>query len=568
MNYKDNKPAALTIAHVNDTHSYFEPSAVQLHLKVNGKQVSPFISIGGFARIANRLEQLRKGADQQGRKFLFLHAGDCFQGTLYFSLFKGQANADMLNALAPDAMAVGNHELDMGNAPIADFLDQIEFPMIASNWDLSAERSSKENPLSTKANLFGYQAESGHGSWLTIDADGEPVAVFGLSLDKMTEISNPDADTPFLNAKMVAEQTIKAIHKAGINKIILLSHLGYEEDQQLAEDVDGISLIIGGHSHQLQGDFTDLGFPLLDPYGLLVNKTRIVQSGCYAQFMGHCQIDFAANGEVVNFRGRNELLAGRRLAMDSSLEELVDDSVYDQTQSQIYAHPNVVRCTKDQQVKALLDNKYRPKVREIKTRIVGHLPTPLRHVRIPDEKGPSDLGPLVARSFWQRMLEDGHQVDFAVHNAGGIRNSLPEGDITVDDIAGKILPFAIPVGLYQIKGEHLVQMLEGAINNAFGNGVNGTGSGSYPYTHNLKFEYEFDAPMGERIKDLTVFIDQAWQPVENERVYTGTSTAYTMKGKEGYHAILNMESDPVVSRYSMADCFIESMQRDDFSIGS
>ncbi|MDN3680737.1 bifunctional UDP-sugar hydrolase/5'-nucleotidase [Vibrio tapetis subsp. quintayensis] len=554
-----NKPAALTLAHINDTHSYFEPSTMQLHLCVNGKQVAPFVSVGGFARIANRIEQLRSHTKQANRKFVFLHAGDCFQGTLYFSLFKGEANAEMLNAIKPDAMVIGNHELDMGNEPVADFLDRIEFPMLASNWDLSAEQSNKKNPLSTKANLHSYQADVGVGSWLTIDVEGEPVALFGLSLDKMAAISNPDSDTPFLNATMVAEQTVQAIHKSGINKIILLSHLGYEEDQQLAKAIDGISLIVGGHSHQLQGDFTDLGFPMQDAYGITVNDTRIVQAGCYAQFMGHCEIDFDTNGKVTRFEGRNELLVGRRLGMDASLEELVDDHVYEQTQKQIYAHPNVVRCTKDAKVKAILDDKYRPRVNEIKSQVIGRSPINLRHVRIPDEQGPSQLGPLVAESFFKMMNKSDYNVEFSVHNAGGIRNSLAAGDITVDDIAGKILPFAIPVGYYDIRGQHLQLMLEGAINNATGNGVDGTGSGSYPYTHNLRFQYLPDAPMGQRISSLKILQQGEWNTVNCDDLYRGCSTAYTMKGKEGYFAILNMEGEGTTT-YSMADCFIDLLR--------
>ncbi|SON53362.1 bifunctional metallophosphatase/5'-nucleotidase [Vibrio tapetis] len=556
---KINKPAALTLAHINDTHSYFEPSTMQLHLCVNGKQVSPFVSVGGFARIAHRIEQLRNQTKQANRKFVFLHAGDCFQGTLYFSLFKGEANAEMLNAIKPDAMVIGNHELDMGNEPVADFLDRVEFPMLASNWDLSAEQSHKKNPLSTKANLHSYQADNGVGSWLTIDVDGEPVALFGLSLDKMAAISNPDSDTPFLNATMVAEQTVQAIHKAGINKIILLSHLGYDDDQQLAKAIDGISLIVGGHSHQLQGDFTELGFPMQDAYGITVNETRIVQAGCYAQFMGHCEIDFDKDGKVTRFEGRNELLVGRRLGMDASLDELVDDHLYEQIQQQIYAHPNVVRCTKDAAVKAILDNKYRPRVNEIKSQIIGYSPVNLRHVRIPDEEGPSQLGPLVAESFVKMMNKSDYNVEFSVHNAGGIRNSLSAGNITVDDIAGKILPFAIPVGYYDIRGLDLQQMLEGAINNATGNGVDGTGSGSYPYTHNLRFQYRPDAPMGERVTDLSILQSGVWNAVQSDSLYRGCSTAYTMKGKEGYFAILNMEGEGTTT-YSMADCFIDLLR--------
>ena len=159
------------------------------------------------------------------------------------------------------------------------------------------------------------------------------------------------------------------------------------------------------------------------------------------------------------------------------------------------------------------------------------------------------------------MKQQGYAVDFAIHNAGGVRASLNPGNITIADIAGKLLPFAVPIGVYEIQGCHLAAILEGAINNALNNGVEGTGSGSYPYVHNLDFTYVADNPMGRRIVDLRIFsIDEQWQPVEQERWYKGTSSAYTMKGKEGYDAILNMHKYGKVTHFSMADCFSEFLQ--------
>ncbi len=86
------KLTSITLAHINDTHSYFEPTSQQLTLNINGKTLTPFVSTGGFARIATRTQQLKQDAERMNREFIFLHAGDCFQGTLYFSLFKGKAN--------------------------------------------------------------------------------------------------------------------------------------------------------------------------------------------------------------------------------------------------------------------------------------------------------------------------------------------------------------------------------------------------------------------------------------------------------------------------------------------
>lgn len=74
--------------------------------------------------------------------------------------------------------------------------------------------------------------------------NGVKVAIFGLSIDKMSDIANPDADTPFMTAIETAKATVAQIHNDGIKNIILLSHLGYEGDLELAEQVEGIGIIV------------------------------------------------------------------------------------------------------------------------------------------------------------------------------------------------------------------------------------------------------------------------------------------------------------------------------------
>lgn len=555
---KNNKPIRMMLAHINDTHSYFEPHSLQLNLAIDDQVISPYVSNGGFARIATRVNQLRNEASALNRDFMFFHAGDCFQGTLYFSLFKGKANADLLNALQIDAMALGNHELDMGNQPVAEFLDRINFPILAGNWDLSNESNDKSNRLSTKSNLYHYNLESKTASWITKDVQGEKIAIFGVSMDQMEEIANPDSDTRFVNTFETVKNTIKAIEFQGINKIILLSHLGFDVDIELAREVEGLALIIGGHSHTLQGDFTSLGLANNGDYGVVINQTRIVQSGLHAQAIGHCEIDFDADGTVSRFVGRNELLLGRRLCIDASLSEVNTDYLHEKAQAFLKDRSDVVICKRDPYVQSILQDKYIPRVRVLQQTIIGNVSTPLRHIRVPDEFGGSDIVPLVAKSFYYSMCNAGHDVQFAIHNAGGVRTSLNPGAISVADIAGKLLPFAVPIGVYYIKGKYLMQVLEGAINNALNNGLTGTGSGSYPYCYNLDFKYEFSNKKGNRITDLQIKSSEGiWKKIECERIYCGTSSAYTMKGKEGYSAILNMEGVGVVTQASMADCFIE-----------
>lgn len=561
MTQTNQQSVSLILAHINDTHSYFEPSSLQLTLDIEQQTLQPYVSAGGFARIATRVNQLREQAKQNDQGFLFLHAGDCFQGTLYFSLFKGRANAELLNALNIDAMALGNHELDMGNEPVARFLQQIEFPLLAGNWDVSNELTNKPIKVSDSDKLHPYNATTQCAHWITKNIDGVDVAIFSLALDKMADISNPDQDTPFLNSVEVARATVEAIHQIGINKIILLSHLGYDVDLELAAKVDGIGIIVGGHSHRLQGDFSGVGLEKDDDYGQRIGDTFVVQAGFHALSMGHCEVTFNSQGKVSHFNGKNELLLGRRLCLDASLSQAYMDNAHLKASDQLKQHPNIVICKKDPQVHDILLNKYIPRVRKLQATVISNSDRPLRHVRIPDQQGPSELAPLVAESFHFMMNKLGHHVDFAIHNAGGVRSSLNPGDITIADISGKLLPFVLPIGVYQIKGRYIAQILEGAINNALNNGVEGTGSGSYPYTHNLSFDYVADKPMGQRIQSLLLCDDNGnWQPIDNDKVYAGTSSAYTMKGKEGYDAITKMQSHGTVTSFSMADCFIEFLQ--------
>lgn len=561
MIQKNNQSVSLLLAHINDTHSYFEPSSLQLKLTIEQQTLQPYVSAGGFARISTRVNQLRQQAKESGKGFLFLHAGDCFQGTLYFSLFKGRANAELLNALNIDAMALGNHELDMGNEPVAHFLKRINFPLLAGNWDVSNESKDKPVRVSQADNLRPFNANDQCAHWITKTINGVEIAIFSLALDKMADISNPDQDTPFLNAIEVARSTIQDIHKHGIKNIILLSHLGYDADLDLASKVEGIGVIVGGHSHRLQGDFSSIGLEKDDDYGQKIGQTFVVQAGYHALSMGHCEVTFDAKGNVSHFNGKNELLLGRRLCLDASLSQAYVDNAHAKASEMLRQNQNIVICKKDPMVHDILLNKYIPRVRKLQETIVAKSDFPLRHVRIPDKEGPSALAPLVAESFLFMMNKQGFDVDFSIHNAGGVRSSLNPGDITIADIAGKLLPFAVPIGVYEIEGRYLSMILEGAMNNAFNNGVEGTGSGSYPYTYNLRYRYDADKPLGQRINALHICNREGdWQLIEHDRIYKGTSSAYTMKGKEGYDAITNMKKYGTVTCFSMADCFIEFLQ--------
>ncbi len=563
MNY------TLHLAHINDTHSHFEPSLLHFNLELNHTQYRLDIPCGGYANVASALQQHRLNAKQAQQNSLFLHAGDSFQGSLYFSCFKGQANATLLNYLQPDAMTIGNHEFDLGNTPVSDFLSQINFPMLAGNMDLSQEDQTKEAPLRPHKNLYFYDNNKKIANYLIKSLRNDnhqvPIAIVGITLDLMQKIGCPDPDCHFLDAISTTRATINHLHQQGIKHIIVLSHLGYLGDLELAEQVDGISVIVGGHTHTLSGDFSSLNIPCTGEADQRVNNTLILHGGQHAESMGLCQITFDQKGVVSHFEGGVKFLINNEWQAFEH-QQVVTSEQHQEIARFISSNPCFHQVESDQYVEQLIATDYRPAVAKMRKKVVATLSQPLTHVRLPTSDLPfgSEIAPLVAQGFYHSAQQK-RNIDFALHNAGGVRVSIKDGPLTVAEISGRLLPFAIPIISYLISGKQLKLALEGAINNATNNGIKGSGNGSYPYTHYLKFEYDGVLPANHRISSLLLWRDQQWIAVNNDEIYCGVSSSYTIAGKEGYEALL-ASTDHVDHHMTMADSFIEFIANTSFPI--
>lgn len=502
------------LAHVSDCHSHFDGAPM------NFTPVGETLwrtQCGGYARILTRLTQLRAHAAAASQNCLFLHGGDTFQGSLYFNRFKGRANADLLAMLAPDAMVIGNHEFDLGNGPLVEFLRQLDFPVLSANLDNSQE------PVDTPQGLWDIpHLYDAHQPWYRRDIDGVPFALLGLTLAQMAAIANPDPHTRFHAVTDTLTRVLQEIKDEGIHHIVLLSHLGLDQDKLLAERFPELSVIIGGHTHSLLGELTPLGLPSEGGYPLMSNGVAILHAGHSALCLGVCALTFDDAGRVVASQGQLEWLPWQPWPFDST------------------PPAGLCFCEPDGTLEQHLAKRYRPEIETMSQRIVNTLGHPLIHQRLPDPTLPhgSQIAPLVAKAMLMAAREQMGPVDFALHNAGGVRCSLEPGPLSEADIAGRLLPFAIPLTLYRVHGHELAEALENAIDNATNNGVIGNGNGSFPYTAGVRFRYQATLPKGQRITRLEW--EQApdqWQAVMADQVYRGVSSAYTASGKEGYTAL-------------------------------
>lgn len=553
----------LSLAHINDTHSNFEPSRVQFSLNLGLKALDITSHSGGYARLGYQISQARDRAAQSQMPFLFLHGGDSFQGTLYFSHFKGKANAHLLNLLAPDAMVIGNHDIDEGNARLAEFAKQIDFPLLAGNMDLSQEDIRKPGNLRTVANILAYDEKNQLASYLEKPFYDKKLAVIGITLDQMKDIARPDPDTHFVDAIATTARTVEHLHAKGIKHIIVLSHLGLDQDKRLAEQVDGISLIVGGHTHTLQGDFSALGLSNI-PYGETIHGTPIVHAGKYAETLGLAEIEFDAAGRAINLKGGNYFMLDKQFMLSSS--EQVDDTDYQAVQQRFNEHPYVLWDDADEDIHGVIHDIYRPAIAEMENKVLALVPKNLVHTRLPSKALPhgSEIAPWVSRSMFQEAKLEDPRIHFALHNAGGVRQSVAQGRLTLADVLGQLLPFELPLVKYEIQGQYLYQALESAINAATNNSVRGTGAGSFPYTYGLRYYYDGRRPLGERLFKLEMMQQDGlslWYPVQPDALYVGVSTSYTAAGKEGYHPLLQARWQESIETLTLPQAFIRFLNR-------
>ncbi|HPJ96110.1 MAG TPA: bifunctional metallophosphatase/5'-nucleotidase [Syntrophales bacterium] len=496
---------ALTVLHINDTHSHLDPTRVSYTCGHYDYKAD----LGGISRLGTAVGEMRR----QEPHILFLHGGDMVQGTLYFTKYRGQADVDLFNAMGLDAATLGNHDFDQGTGLTASLVDTAKFPFISANVDASRDPS-----LAGKIKPYFIKSFA-----------GERVAVIGATTPYTAHLSRPGGRVSFGEVAPKVAAAVRELQRQGIDKIILLSHIGYEEDLRLARTVPGIDVIVGGHSHTLLGGHRDTcrsdglclnsggDYPTVvsGPAGKTV---LVVQAWEWGKYLGNLKIAFDERGEVKSWQGNPVVVAGDLSSPVKKSGKQAEALWAIGNNGKACLPPVVKQYDRDPEIEERLALYAKPLDAFQHTRIV----TAVRDYRRGDRVGPGQL--VAASMLWKtRHLK----TQAALQNAGGVRCDIPAGDVTIRTVY-EMLPFANTVYVLDLTGRQLRRTLEEMIR-----GQIATGRPSKLYTAGLKFHIHRQAPFGKRVTNLRIKKSKGYERVEPADLYRIAVQNYLAGGGDG-----------------------------------
>lgn len=521
----------LAIAHLNDTHSHLEATPVSL--RVDDTVVS--LEVGGFPRLQTLMDEMRADAPN----LLLLHAGDAVQGSLYFTQFGGEVEFSFLNRLGVNAMAFGNHEFDRGPAAIPGFLERAHFPVIASNIDFS-----KEPDIAARVPRH-----------IVREINGERIGVFALTTTTTPQSTLDVGNARFLDTIATARQQVAELEESGVNKIIALTHLGYDEDLALAARVNGIDIIVGGHSHTLLGDqerLIPLGLTAAGDYPTVVTtpdggRTLVVHAWQWGHLVGNLRVIFDAAGRVRNHSSGATIPVGNRFNRDGV--EIAADSPDHRRIVRALQRSGITQIVAEDEAALTTLAPYRARLAAFRSQPVARATEEL--IRRPNQ-GP---GPLAADS----MMAAVPAARLALLNYGALRRDLPAGTVSVGDVL-ELMPFGNTLVLVELTGEELKQALEEGIE--FLTAKHGRAARAFPYVSGIRFTVHPSAPRGERVTSLEVRgEDGAYRAVEPAATYTSVVNSFLAGGGDGFDTLRTTRRGRSDTGILDSDAFREHLKR-------
>nr|XP_020040414.1 5'-nucleotidase isoform X2 [Castor canadensis] len=483
----------LTILHTNDMHSRLEQTSED-STKCNNAS----LCVGGVARLFTKVEQIRRAESN----VLLLDAGDQYQGTIWFTVYKGTEVAHFMNALRYDAMALGNHEFDNGVEGLIDpLLKKAKFPILSANIKAKGSLASQISGL-----YLPYKI---------LSVGGEPVGIVGYTSKETPSLSNPGTNLVFEDEITALQPEVDKLKTLNVNKIIALGHSGFEMDKLIAQKVKGVDIVVGGHSNT----FLYTGTPPskevpAGKYPFIVTsddgrQVPVVQAYAFGKYLGYLKVEFDEKGNVITSHGNPILL-------NSSIPE-------------------------DPSIKADI-NQWRIKLENYSTQELGKTIVYLDGTTQSCRFRECNMGNLICDAMINNNLRHPddmfwNHVSMCILNGGGIRSPIDEqnnGTITWENLAA-VLPFGGTFDLVQLKGSTLKKAFEHSVHRY------GQSTGEFLQVGGIHVVYDLSREPGDRVVQLDVLCTKcrvpSYEPLKMDEVYKVILPSYLASGGDGFQMI-------------------------------
>lgn len=426
----------LTIMQMNDIHGYYN-----LHPELfTEKGRSIFRNAGGYSRIATLLKETRK---ENPDGILTLDNGDTFHGTYPVVSSKGEVLLPVLNALQIDAMTA-HWDFAYGPEQLKYLTDQLNYPMIACN-------------------IFNKKTDSPvFDSHIIKERAGLKIGIVGIAehiVDKMMPDHFSEGIYFTLGVNEV-QRTIKNLKENNqMDLVVVLSHFGFPQDVKLAEETEGIDIILSGHTHNSLSRPAD------------INGTLIIQSGCHGAHIGKLDLEIE-DKKIVDF-SHQLIEVAEHVEMDGEVQGMIDKAV----------------------------EPYMESMREI----IGYTATDLHRY--------NQLETTTDNLLLQSLL-DVTNAEIAFSNGWRYGAPIPAGPITLNDV-WNIIPTNPPVSTVYLSGREILDMLEENIENTFSSDPYKQMGGYLKRCLGMKMYIKIENPKGLRIQD--VYIRE--EPLDESKYY-------------------------------------------------
>ncbi|PBB86731.1 MULTISPECIES: 5'-nucleotidase C-terminal domain-containing protein [unclassified Mesorhizobium] len=475
----------LNILHFNDWHSRIEGNN-KYESTCSAEEETKGECIGGAGRLITAIAQERKKLE--GQNVLLLNAGDSFQGSLFYITYKGAAEEEFLNQIKPDAVTLGNHEFDDGESALVPYLDKAKFPIVSANV-VPNDKSGAAGKIKPS---------------IVLDVGGQKIGIVGAVTNDTPELASPGPNIAIEDDVKSITAEVEKLKGEGVNKIIAVTHIGYNRERDVIAKIPGVDIVVGGHSHTLLSN-TDP--KAAGPYPTMVDnpdgsKVPVVQAASYSKYLGEFKVVFDDNGVVKE-------ASGDPIYLDKSI-------------------------TPDPAVLARIKELGAP-IEALKNKEVAETTKPIDGSRENCRARECEMGNLVSDAVLDRVKGQG--VEIVITNGGGLRASIDQGVVTMGEVL-TVLPFQNTLATFKISGKDLVAALESGLSQIE------DGAGRFPQVAGLKYSFDKSAaPNAGRVKSVEVMENGAWTPINPDKQYLVATNNYVRQGGDGYKVFAEKASD-------------------------